>query len=455
MNFSGQKACNVIFYFQLLSSIIALMHISVIAMEPDKSLPKLLVIDDKFPVYTRDFINEEIRAIIQSKKFSVSVFSQEIVTDPNQLEKLPDWMKHNPIEQLETMPCDLDEYAIIFACWGHLGEKIAKLKHQGTYHGILITRFRGAPEERIGSTTLTCASEPSTSLCELRRTGWRRSKLQRARRADDCCYHYLKQYGDLYVPNCDFFRRELCDKFGFDDQKFIVHYESVDVHAIKQIIAESQSINVKNTNNNTISILSVCRLEPKKGLNIGLEAVARLRKKSTMPRITYTIIGEGTQRGALEKQINNLGLENIVTMAGGKNKKEVIEMLIRSDILLAPSHTSEDGDVEGIMNVLKEAGLAGTIVVATDHAGAPELIIHDKTGVLAKQDDIIDLTDKLEYAIHNFYHWSTWRDNLETAIKDHFNNACNHPHLIEIFIDALTAKNQVVKPLTSKTQKRT
>ncbi len=130
-------------------------------MDTNTSLPKLLVIDDKFPVYTRDFINEEIRALIQSEQFSVSVFSEDIITDPQQLAKLPDWMQRNPIEHLMTMPTHLHEYAIIFACWGHLGEKIAKLKHTGAYDGILVTRFRGAPEERIGPTPLQPSLQPS------------------------------------------------------------------------------------------------------------------------------------------------------------------------------------------------------------------------------------------------------------------------------------------------------
>lgn len=373
-------------------------------METNQSLPKLLIIDDKFPVYTRDFINEEIRALIQSEKFSVSVFSEDIVHDPNQLAKLPDWMKLNPIEHLKTIPHDLHEYAIIFACWGHLGEKIAQLKHEGTYNGILVTRFRGAPEERIGQ-------------------------------PDDNCYLYLKQYGDLYLPNCDFFKKELCDKFGFDAKKFIVHYESVDVDAINTMITEFKS---STSVNNIISILSVCRLEPKKGLNHALEAIALLAKKNTTQRIAYTIIGEGSQRAELERQIKELELDDVVTMVGGKNKKEVIEMLVQSNILLAPSYTSEDGDVEGIMNVLKEAGLAKTTVVATDHAGSPELIKHDVTGVLAKQNDVADLADQIEYAINNFYHWSKWRKNLKKEVEKHFNGTHSHPRLIEVLINAMT-----------------
>jgi len=369
-------------------------------------LPKLLVIDDKFPVYTRDFINEEIRALIKSGNFSVSIVAEKVITDHHELEKLPDWMKSTPMQHLKTMPHDLNEYAVIFACWGDIGEKIAQRKHEGNYHGILVTRFRGSPEERIG-------------------------------RPDNNCYSYLKQYGDLYVPNCDFFRKELCGKFGFDAKKFVVHYEAVDVNAIRQMITECKP---HTTMEKSISILSICRLEPKKGLGHALKALANIRQVITIP-LRYTIIGEGSQRIELEEQIKNLQLDDIVIMTGGKNKKEVIEMLIKSDILLAPSFTADDGDIEGIMNVLKEAGVAGTVVVATDHAGSPELIEDDKTGVLARQNDVDDLTKKLAYAIRNPHRWAEWRNNLKIGVEERFNGLKVYPQLIEILMNTLGVNN--------------
>jgi colanic acid/amylovoran biosynthesis glycosyltransferase len=361
-----------------------------------QSMPKLLVIDDKFPVYTRDFINEEIRAL--TNKFSVSICAQDIVTDLSQLTKLPDWMKQNSMPVFATIPDDLDEYPVIFACWGNLGEKIAQLKHEKKYNGILITRFRGSPEERIGQ-------------------------------PDICCYPYLKEYGDLYVPNCDFFKKELCHKFGFDEKKFIVHYESVDVETIKKMVEESEP---RLSLENIVSIVSVCRLEPKKGLINALKALDTIRRNPIAPHILYIIIGDGSQKNVLKKQIKELALDDLVIMVGGKSKKEVISMLAQADILLAPSHTSEDGDVEGIMNVLKEAGLAEAIVVATDHAGTPELIQHDITGVLAKQNNAEDLAEKLMYAITQVNYWPEWRSNLKKEVLNRFNGAISHPQLIEI-----------------------
>ncbi len=300
----------------LLPLLLLYSNLALLAMDDNQSLPELLVVEDIFPVYTRDFINEEIRALATSGKFSVSVFSEKAVTNPDHLAKLPDWIQSVPMQQLTTLPDNLNKYLIILADWGHIGEKIAQLKHEGKYNNILATRFRGSPEERIG-------------------------------RPDDNCYKHLKQYGDLYLPNCDFFRRELCNKFNFNPEKCIVRYGGMDVNSIKKMV---EACALRIATKNQINIFSACRLEPKKGINIALTAIANILKKNTTQPIRYTIIGEGPQRAELEKQRETLGLTDSVIMLGGKSKKEVIEQLAYSDIFLAPSYTTEDGDTEGIMN---------------------------------------------------------------------------------------------------------
>jgi colanic acid/amylovoran biosynthesis glycosyltransferase len=386
-------------YFYLLSSSIVL-----VCMENTQPPFKMLIVEDVFPVYTRDFINEEIRALSQSDNFSVSVFSEKITTDPDHLAKLPDWMKPIPMHCFQTLPEDLDTYAIIVADWGHIGEKIAKLKHEKKYHGILATRFRGSPEERLGKPDITS-------------------------------YPYLKQHGDIYIPNCDFFKRELCSSFNFNPQKCFVCYGGVDIAAIKKMVASHAQIS--QTQTDAVTLFSACRLEPKKGILLALYAIANLIKKDI--DVHYTIVGEGPQKAAIEELRAYLNLENHVTLLGGKSKKEVVQLIAQSDIFLAPSYTPESGDTEGIMNSLKETGLiARAIAVATNHAGSPELIEHDKTGVLAKQNDIPDLTNKIAYAIAHRDRWPEWRHNFQKKIEENFDGRAVYPQLIQILLNGIT-----------------
>jgi len=76
-------------------------------------------------------------------------------------------------------------------------------------------------------------------------------------------------------------------------------------------------------------------------------------------------------------------------------------MIKSSDILIAPSITSKNGDIEGIPNVLKEAMAAGVPVISTYHSGIPELVIDGYNGLLAPEKDIKALAEKIIYLIKN------------------------------------------------------
>src|SRR5258708_35351255 len=58
-------------------------------------------------------------------------------------------------------------------------------------------------------------------------------------------------------------------------------------------------------------------------------------------------------------------------------------------------HVLENGDRDGIPNVLMEAMSVGLPVVATDVSGIPELIEHDRSGLLVPPCDEVALADAL------------------------------------------------------------
>jgi colanic acid/amylovoran biosynthesis glycosyltransferase len=74
----------------------------------------------------------------------------------------------------------------------------------------------------------------------------------------------------------------------------------------------------------------------------------------------------------------------------------VREGLDRADVLVAASVTAADGDEEGIPNVLKEAMASGLPVVATRHAGIPELVEDGVSGWLVPERDEAALAAALE-----------------------------------------------------------
>ncbi len=63
-----------------------------------------------------------------------------------------------------------------------------------------------------------------------------------------------------------------------------------------------------------------------------------------------------------------------------------------STVTVLPSR----GRAEGLGLTLVEALLSGSAVVGTPAGGIPEVVVHERTGLLAKDGDPIDLADQIQ-----------------------------------------------------------
>ena len=62
-----------------------------------------------------------------------------------------------------------------------------------------------------------------------------------------------------------------------------------------------------------------------------------------------------------------------VRFVGAQPAADVIRLLHSADVLLAPSVTGSDGDIEGMPVSIMEGMASGLPVVATHHSGIPEV----------------------------------------------------------------------------------
>jgi len=132
-------------------------------------------------------------------------------------------------------------------------------------------------------------------------------------------------------------------------------------------------------------LLLVGRLVEKKGHRIALEAVARLYALGY--EVSLSCFGEGPLRSSLQAAAQRLGIADRVIFHGEVTNEQVRAAYYSHDILLVPSQTAADGDQEGLPNVLIEGLACGIPVVATQHAGIPELVQHETTGLLVPERD--------------------------------------------------------------------
>ncbi|MDJ0618166.1 MAG: glycosyltransferase family 4 protein [Calothrix sp. MO_192.B10] len=140
-------------------------------------------------------------------------------------------------------------------------------------------------------------------------------------------------------------------------------------------------------------LLFVGRLAAAKGLPILLSSLVTLRKKH--PDILLTVVGDGAERGQLEKMTAQLGLTENVNYVGSKSQAEVRDYLQQTDIFVMSSFA------EGLPVVLMEAMAAGVPVVAPQIAGISELVENGVNGYLVPPGDSVSLTHSIELLLNN------------------------------------------------------
>src|SRR5262249_42578421 len=146
-------------------------------------------------------------------------------------------------------------------------------------------------------------------------------------------------------------------------------------------------------------ILAVGRLIEKKGFGDLIDACALLEKRPRTFRCR--IIGSGRLQADLAGQIRRLGLEGQVQLTGPMPQSEVVKEMQNAAVLAAPCIVANDGDRDGLPNVIQEALALGLPVVSTDVTGIPEVIQHDKTGLRVPQHDPEALAAAIEQLLEN------------------------------------------------------
>jgi glycosyltransferase involved in cell wall biosynthesis len=141
-------------------------------------------------------------------------------------------------------------------------------------------------------------------------------------------------------------------------------------------------------------ILSVGRLVPKKGFEDLVDALALLQKKGL--RIRADVYGGGPLRDALEARAARLGLNGALNFHGARQQDEIVAAYRRAAVFVLAPVVTEDGDRDGIPNVLVEAMASGVPVVATRISGIPELITDGVDGLLVDERDPAALARAIE-----------------------------------------------------------
>lgn len=147
-----------------------------------------------------------------------------------------------------------------------------------------------------------------------------------------------------------------------------------------------------------IHLLSVGRAVEKKGYDGLLEALATLPAHLHW---RFIHIGGGPALDRLQDKADQLGLSRYIEWRGPLPQQEVLEAYRNADLFILNSRITNNGDRDGLPNVLMEAQSQGVPCIASDVSAIPELIIDAETGYLTPPDDTHALADLLHDVIVN------------------------------------------------------
>lgn len=125
------------------------------------------------------------------------------------------------------------------------------------------------------------------------------------------------------------------------------------------------------------------------------------------------LVGDGPDEPALRRRIEEAGLVGRVFLDGRRTRAEIVELLAQTDVLVAPSVPTKQGKREGIPVVLMEAMACSVAVVASDLSGIPELVRHERNGLLVRPGD----PAQLAVAIRRLHDEPQLRQRLGTAAR--------------------------------------
>ena len=142
------------------------------------------------------------------------------------------------------------------------------------------------------------------------------------------------------------------------------------------------------------TILCVCRLVEKKGVDVLLDALARLQGNWR-----FVHVGGGPLAARMKRRTQELGIAERVTWRGALTQERVLEEYRAADIFALASRVARDGDRDGLPNVLAEAQSQGIACVATRVAAIAELVRDGITGLLVGENDPAALAVAIEALI--------------------------------------------------------
>jgi glycosyltransferase involved in cell wall biosynthesis len=193
--------------------------------------------------------------------------------------------------------------------------------------------------------------------------------------------HYLP---DVYITCGENMRNNLIQNCDFPPEKVVSIPTGISNDFFE--VEKNPDLKIKyGIRKDSVVISNVGILRSVKGQEITLKAAKYVLQR--FPDVVFFFAGDGPKKKYLEDLAHELGLSSNVIFAGFI--KNITDVYSFSDIIVLSSWS------EGLPQSLLQAMASGVPVVATCVGGVPEVVIHEKTGLLVNPGDYMALSNSI------------------------------------------------------------
>jgi phosphatidylinositol alpha-1,6-mannosyltransferase len=166
-------------------------------------------------------------------------------------------------------------------------------------------------------------------------------------------------------------------------------------------------------------MLTVARLVPHKGQDIGIRALAMLRDE--FQTLRYVLVGEGPDEGRLRNLAADLDVMDRVGFAGPMRDDELPEAYATSTLYLGASRQDGPVHVEGFGISFIEASAAALPIVAGDSGGVRSAVRDGETGIVVNPTDVSAVADAIATLLRDGELSARMGAAGRAAVETHYN----------------------------------
>jgi len=170
-------------------------------------------------------------------------------------------------------------------------------------------------------------------------------------------------------------------------------------------------------------VLSVGRFTDIKANYLVLMAFQQALQR--VPAARLVMAGDGELLETCRTLAKVWGIQDSVDFPGPVPHARVHELFAHARCFVQHSVIPSYGDAEGTPNTILEASAGGLPVVATRHAGIPDVVVHGETGFLVDERDVAGMADYLVKLLSDANAAASLGDQARQRIGQHFSSAAH------------------------------